>query len=50
MIALRKWLSAGAEVPADFSRPEVLEILREYYASIADAVKVQVRLAGHSAR
>jgi sulfate adenylyltransferase len=31
---LRKWLSEGATVPAEFSRPEVLEILREYYASI----------------
>jgi sulfate adenylyltransferase len=31
---LRKWLSEGAEVPPEFSRPEVLEILREYYASI----------------
>ncbi|MGH6630972.1 MAG: hypothetical protein ACREB3_14680, partial [Burkholderiales bacterium] len=30
---LRKWLSEGAEVPAEFSRPEVLEILREYYAA-----------------
>jgi sulfate adenylyltransferase len=30
---LRKWLSEGAEVPAEFSRPEVLQILREYYAS-----------------
>ena len=27
---LRKWLSEGAEVPAEFSRPEVLEILRTY--------------------
>ncbi len=25
---LRKWLSEGADVPAEFSRPEVLEILR----------------------
>jgi sulfate adenylyltransferase len=32
---LRKWLSEGSPVPAEFSRPEVLEILREYYASIA---------------
>jgi len=32
---LRKWLSEGAEVPAEFSRPEVLVILREYYASLA---------------
>jgi sulfate adenylyltransferase len=28
---LRKWLSEGSEVPPEFSRPEVLEILREYY-------------------
>lgn len=32
---LRKWLSEGSPVPAEFSRPEVLEILREYYASLA---------------
>jgi sulfate adenylyltransferase len=31
---LRKWLSEGSNVPAEFSRPEVLEILREYYATI----------------
>ncbi|HEY5636671.1 MAG TPA: sulfate adenylyltransferase [Burkholderiales bacterium] len=30
---LREWLSAGKDVPAEFSRPEVLEVLREYYAS-----------------
>ena len=29
---LRKWLSEGQEVPPEFSRPEVLEILRAYYA------------------
>jgi sulfate adenylyltransferase len=29
---LRKWLEEGAEVPPEFSRPEVLEVLREYYA------------------
>jgi sulfate adenylyltransferase len=45
---LRKWLSEGAEVPAEFSRPEVLEILREYYAGLEE--KVPVNLAGHSAR
>jgi sulfate adenylyltransferase len=28
---LRKWLSEGNPVPAEFSRPEVLEILRAYY-------------------
>jgi sulfate adenylyltransferase len=47
---LRKWLSEGAEVPAEFSRPEVLEILRAYYASIEDNEKVEVKLSGHSAR
>jgi sulfate adenylyltransferase len=45
---LRKWLSENAEVPAEFSRPEVLEILREYYAGLTE--KVEVKLAGHSAR
>ena len=47
---LRKWLSEGAEVPPEFSRPEVLAILREYYASIDAADKVEVKLIGHSAR
>jgi sulfate adenylyltransferase len=28
---LRKWLEEGAEVPPEFSRPEVLDVLREYY-------------------
>ena len=32
---LRKWPSEGEDVPAEFSRPEVLEILREYYAKQA---------------
>ena len=31
---LRKWLDAGQPVPAEFSRPEVLAVLREYYASL----------------
>ena len=35
---LRKWLSEGSEVPPEFSRPEVLVILREYYAGL-DAKK-----------
>jgi sulfate adenylyltransferase len=29
---LRKWLLEGSRVPEEFSRPEVLEVLREYYA------------------
>jgi sulfate adenylyltransferase len=47
---LRKWLSEGAPVPAEFSRPEVLEILREYYSGLAAGEKVEVKLVGHSAR
>ncbi len=47
---LRKWLSEGAAVPAEFSRPEVLEILRAYYAGIEESEKVEVKLSGHSAR
>lgn len=31
---LRKWLSEGHPVPAEFSRPEVLEVLRNYYATL----------------
>ncbi|MEK6592579.1 MAG: sulfate adenylyltransferase [Pseudomonadota bacterium] len=47
---LRKWLSDGDAVPAEFSRPEVLEILRAYYASIDAKDKIEVKLSGHSAR
>jgi len=32
---LRKWLSESSKVPPEFSRPEVLEILREYYATLS---------------
>jgi sulfate adenylyltransferase len=32
---LRQWLSEGKPVPAEFSRPEVLEVLRSYYATLA---------------
>jgi sulfate adenylyltransferase len=47
---LRKWLSEGSEVPPEFSRPEVLAILRAYYAGLDASQKVEVKLAGHSAR
>ena len=39
---LRKWLSEGSPVPAEFSRPEVLVILRAYYASLEALEKVEV--------
>jgi len=47
---LRKWLSEGSPVPPEFSRPEVLEVLRAYYAGLAEHEKVEVKLSGHSAR
>ena len=34
---LRKWLAEGSPVPPEFSRPEVLEILRDYYATAGNA-------------
>ena len=45
---LRKMLSESGDVPAEFSRPEVLEVLRAYYAGLTE--KVEVKLVGHSAR
>jgi sulfate adenylyltransferase len=45
---LRKMLSEDQEVPAEFSRPEVLAVLRRYYGSLTE--KVEVKLTGHSAR
>ena len=39
---LRKMLSEGGEVPADFSRPEVLAVLRKYYAGLTEKVEVKV--------
>jgi len=47
---LRKALSEGTEVPDNFSRPEVLTILREYYAGLSDEDNVEVKMAGHSAK
>jgi len=41
---LRKGLSEGAPIPAEFSKPEVLAILKEYYANLKD--KVEVKLHG----
>lgn len=43
---LRKVLSEGGEVPDHFSRPEVLAILREYYARLEE--KVEVKLHKHA--
>jgi sulfate adenylyltransferase len=37
---LRKTLSEGGQVSEHFSRPEVLAILKEYYATPGDKVEV----------
>ena len=47
---LRKALSEGEAVVENFSRPEVLEVLRAYYASLEEHEKVKVELKGHSAK
>ena len=47
---LRKALSENEEVPDHFSRPEVLAILRDYYGSLKDDEKVEVKMSGHSAK
>jgi len=47
---LRKALSENAEVAPEFSRAEVLEVLRKYYASLKDDEKVEVKMSGHSAK
>ena len=38
---LRKMLSEGDEVPDHFSRPEVLTILRAYYAGLTEKVEIK---------
>jgi sulfate adenylyltransferase len=39
---LRKTLSEGGEVPADFSRPEVLVVLQDYYQNLEEKVEVKL--------
>jgi sulfate adenylyltransferase len=41
---VRKLLSTGEPVPEHFSRPEVLAILKEYYASLEEAERMEVKL------
>lgn len=43
---LRKMLSEGEDVPDHFSRPEVLAILKEYYAGLTE--KVEIKLHSHA--
>ncbi len=46
---LRKALSEDLDVPENFSRPEVLQILRDYYAGIARDDRAEIKLTGASA-
>ena len=41
---VRKTLSEGEEMPAEFSRPEVVAILQEYYQNVDE--KVEIKLHG----
>jgi len=41
---LRKSLSEGKDIPEDFSRAEVLVVLKEYYQSLREEDKVEVKL------
>jgi sulfate adenylyltransferase len=47
---LRKSLSEGVEVPPEFSRPEVLAILREYYADLDRGKLPEIAPAKQTAR
>jgi sulfate adenylyltransferase len=39
---LRKTLSEGGDPPEDFSRPEVLAILKGYYAGLEEKVEIKL--------
>ena len=43
---VRKTLSEGGELPAEFSRPEVVAILQDYYSKLEE--KVEIKLHGHA--
>jgi sulfate adenylyltransferase len=43
---VRKTLSEGGEMPKQFSRPEVVVVLQEYYQGLTE--KVEIKLHGHA--
>jgi sulfate adenylyltransferase len=43
---VRKTLSEGGDLPAEFSRPEVVAILQDYYQNLEE--KVEIKLHGHA--
>ena len=46
---VRAMLSEGKDLPVEFSRPEVANVLKKYYASLTAEQNVKVELKGHSA-
>ena len=42
---LRKLMSEGKPVPAEFSKPEVIAVLKQYYDHLEDKVEVQLHAA-----
>jgi len=46
---VRSMLSEGQDLPVEFSRPEVANVLKKYYASLTAEQNVKVELKGHSA-
>ncbi|NCO57507.1 MAG: sulfate adenylyltransferase [Nitrospirae bacterium CG18_big_fil_WC_8_21_14_2_50_70_55] len=42
---MRKMLSEGEDVPPEFSRPEVVEILKRYYATLEEKVEIKLHRA-----
>jgi sulfate adenylyltransferase len=43
---LRKLMSEGKPVPAEFSKPEVIAVLKRYYDTLQEEEKVEVKLHG----
>jgi sulfate adenylyltransferase len=43
---LRKLMSEGKPVPAEFSKPEVIAVLKQYYDTLEEEDKVEVKLHG----
>jgi sulfate adenylyltransferase len=43
---VRKTLSEGGQLPAEFSRPEVVKVLQAYYQGLEE--KVEIKLHGHA--
>jgi sulfate adenylyltransferase len=42
---LRKLMSEGKPVPKEFSKPEVIAVLKQYYDSLEDKVEIKLHRA-----